>query len=170
MIRELDAPRTADLIDSLIALLQDSVNAGASLGFLPPLAKEEAKRYWLTVASAIADGTCILLADVDGWQVHGCVQLGLETRPNGSHRAEVMKLMVLRRLRRRGIGRALMEAIEDQARTRGRRLLVLDTRWEDPAEHLYAAMGYIRAGIIPRYARDGSGVLRDTVFFYKELS
>src|SRR5437667_12265719 len=31
----------------LVALLQDSVNSGASVGFLPPLPVEAAEEYWL---------------------------------------------------------------------------------------------------------------------------
>jgi ribosomal protein S18 acetylase RimI-like enzyme len=99
------------------------------------------------------------------------VQLGLEDRANGKHRAEVMKLMVHRSARGKGTGRALMEHIGNVARQRGRSLLVLDTRTGsgDAAERLYYNLGYEKAGIIPRYARSASGDLHDTVFMYRQL-
>ena len=89
--------------------------------------------------------------------------------PNAKHRAEVMKLMVHRRARGQGIGRALMLGLEEEARRVGRTLLVLDTRAGDAAERLYARLGYTRVGVIPRYARSASGSLDDTVYFYREI-
>ena len=80
-----------------------------------------------------------------------------------------MKLMVHRQARRRGIGRALMLAVEDAARSVGRSLLVLDTRCGDTAEQLYVSMGYQRAGVIPHYALNSSGTLDDTAIFYREI-
>lgn len=44
----------------------------------------------------------------DGRRIVGTAQLALGMRPNGMHRAEVTKVMVLREARREGIGRALM--------------------------------------------------------------
>ncbi len=70
---------------------------------------------------------------------------------------------------RRGIGRALMLAIENQARTGGRTTLVLDTREGDPSEALYSQIGYARAGVIPEYARSADGSLHNTVFMYELL-
>jgi acetyltransferase len=93
----------------------------------------------------------------------------LEMRANGNHRAEVMKLMVHRRSRGRGLGRELMKQAEAVARGLGRTLLVLDTRRGDVAEQLYTKLGYERAGLIPGYARSASGELHDTVFMYREI-
>jgi ribosomal protein S18 acetylase RimI-like enzyme len=80
-----------------------------------------------------------------------------------------MKLLVASAERRRGIGRRLMEAAEQAARAHARSLLVLDTKQGDAAEHLYRAMGYVEAGVIPRYALDADRHPHATVFFYKEL-
>ena len=57
--------------------------------------------------------------------------------------------MVHRRARRRGVGRALMLALEDHARQLGRTTLILDTRQGDPSEDLYRAVGWTFAGAIP---------------------
>src|SRR5262249_50202957 len=78
---------------------------------------------------------------------------------NARHRAEVVRLMVHRRARRQGLGRALMLAIEAEARRLGRTTLVLDTREGDPSEGLYRYLGWTLAGTIPRYARSARGTL-----------
>jgi len=154
---------------SFVTLLQDAVDSGASVGFVPPLDDDAARRYWAGVRAAIGGGNRILLAAVEEGAVLGSVQLDLAAMPNAGHRAEVMKLMVHRAARRRGIGRALMRALEDAARRAGRRLIVLDTRPGDSAEQLYAALGYARGGVIPRYALSAAGTLDATVYMYREL-
>jgi hypothetical protein len=65
--------------------------------------------------------------------------------------------------------RALMSAVEAVAREAERSLLVLDTREGDPAETLYLALGYIKYGTVPQYARSADGSLDDCVFFYRIL-
>jgi acetyltransferase len=153
-----------------VAVLTDSVDSGASVGFLPPLDREEADRYWQDVEAAVERGSRRLwIARDESGAVTGTVQLDLESRPNGSHRAEVMKLMVSSRHRRRGIGRALMQAAEEEARRLGRTTLVLDTREGDSSERLYRSMGWQRAGVIPRYARSAGGALDATAFYYRLL-
>jgi acetyltransferase len=153
----------------LAELLIDAVDSGASVGFLPPLSREDADAYWRTVASALTAGHRILLALFDDAGLVGSVQLDLPAMPNGAHRAEVQKLFVHRRARGRGLARTLMAAVEAEARRAGRTLLVLDTRAGDAAERLYETIGYVRAGTIPRYARSASGELHATVFLYRWL-
>jgi ribosomal protein S18 acetylase RimI-like enzyme len=165
-IRELNAP---EFLVELGLLLCDAVESGASLGFLPPLSSQEARTYWDNVFAAVGSGHRTLSVALLEGQLVGAVQLGLEMRANGSHRAEVMKLMVRRQARGRGVGRALMLHIDALARSLQRTLLVLDTRCGDVAEQLYEHLGYRRAGIIPGYARSASGVLDDTLFMYKQL-
>ena len=157
------------ILPELIHLLQDTVASGASVGFLPPLSAEAAWQYWSDVFQDVAQGTQVLLAAREAGRVVGSVQLALATKPNASHRAEVQKLFVLLTQRRRGTGRALMQAIEPVARAYGRTLLVLDTRQGDAAEQLYRKQGYSEAGVIPAYARNAAGELDGTIFFYKML-
>jgi GNAT superfamily N-acetyltransferase len=77
-------------------------------------------------------------------------------------------MLVHRTARRRGIGAALMQEVEAEARRRGRTLLVLDTANGD-AERLYARSGWQRAGVIPDYALWPDGGLCDTTIFWKRL-
>lgn len=156
-------------LPELIELLQDTVASGASVGFLPPLSAEDAQQYWSSVFKEVAQGIQVLVVARAAGHIVGSVQLALATKPNASHRAEVQKLFVLQKQRRRGIAQALMHEIEQAAREHARTLLVLDTRQGDAAEQLYRKLGYQEAGVIPHYARNATGELDGTVFFYKLL-
>ncbi len=89
--------------------------------------------------------------------------------PNQPHRAEVAKLLVHRRARRAGIGRALMAALEARAASAGFTLLTLDTVRGDSGERLYRRAGWTAAGVIPDYALYPDGRPCDTVVFYKRV-
>jgi acetyltransferase len=157
------------LISQLTDLLQDAVDSGASIGFLPPLATEVADEYWAGVLREVAQGSRILLVASEGAEIMGAAQIELANRQNALHRAEAQKLFVHRRFRNRGIARLLMSAIESAAREAGRTLLTLDTQRGGAAERLYEKCGYTRAGIIPQYALGADGALHDTVVFYRLL-
>lgn len=154
----------------LVRLLIDSVQNGASVGFVPPLGELEAQAYWRDVAADLRSGTRLLLVASVGGEVAGAVQLALCEKKNGQHRAEVEKLMVHTTYRRQSIGDALMTGIECVARERSRTLLVLDTRCDDHASRLYRKRGFVEAGRIPGYALSASGRLEGTSYFYKQMS
>jgi ribosomal protein S18 acetylase RimI-like enzyme len=168
-IQRINAEQATHLLPGLVALLQDAVASSASVGFLPPLSEVQATGFWQDVVAALRSEQRILLVAREDETVVGTVQLALESRPNGNHRAEVIKLMVHSTLRHKGIGRALMQAVEAEARRAGRTTLVLDTRQGDVSEQLYRSIGYTVAGAIPRYARSADGHLHTTVFLYKLL-
>jgi len=158
-------------LDQLAALLCAAVRDGASVSFILPFSETNARSWWSrSVVPAVRDGARrLVLARLDG-RIVGAVQLILEMPPNQQHRAEVAKLLVHPDMRRRGIARALMTAVEEVAREEGRTLITLDTRTGDHAEPLYISMGYIAAGVIPRYARGPhSPELEATTILYKEL-
>ena len=153
-------------LDDLIALLQDAVDSGASVGFLPPLSRDAASDYWHCVFADLDAGHRLLLGAMNGSKLVGSVQLALARKPNASHRAEVQRLLVHRAVRRQGIGEQLMRRLHELARQHARTLLVLDTREGDPSELLYRKLGYTRAGVIPGYARSADGALDATAFYY----
>jgi ribosomal protein S18 acetylase RimI-like enzyme len=168
-IERLTPETTMQALPTLVTLLRDAVEDGASIGFLLPLTEAEAIHYWQEVATAVRGPFRILLVARIDQNIVGTVQLDLASRPNGIHRAEVAKLMVHTAYRQRGAGQMLMAAVEQEARLAGRTTLVLDTREGDPSEHLYTKLGYVRAGTIPEYARSTDGSLHTTVFMYKLL-
>jgi ribosomal protein S18 acetylase RimI-like enzyme len=157
-------------IGELNALLIDSVDNGASIGFLPPLSAEESAAYWASVAADVRAGEKFLLvARNDAGMLVGSAQLALASKANARHRAEVQKVMVHTAARRQGLAFALMRALDALAQQHGRTLLVLDTRQGDPSEQLYQKCGYTMAGVIPAYARNGDGGLDATVLYYRQL-
>ncbi len=153
-----------------VALLVDSVDNGASVGFLPPLSATVAEEYWRGVIADLSQHKLLLWAALDDDNIVGSVQLHPSPKLNGTHRAEVAKLLVHSAHRRQGIGRALMTALENEAQQAGRTTLVLDTRQGDGGEHLYRELGYRQAGVIPQYVHDANGVLEATVIYYKLLA
>ena len=168
-IERLNSETATARVPQLTVLLQNAVDSGGSIGFLPPLSDKEAGEYWHEVVSALDTPYRILLIATEGEDVTGTVQLDMASRANGSHRAEVCKLMVHTRHRGKGIARALMNSIEAEARSVKRTTLILDTREGDPSERLYTKLGYIRAGSVPQYARSADDSLHATVFMYKLL-
>lgn len=153
--------------DDLVALLQDAVAHGASVGWVNVPSAPAATTYWQGVAADVrADRTFLLLA-MHGTQIVGTVQLQPGQRENGRHRGEVAKLLVHSARRRQGIGMRLMQAVEALAWQRGLALIFLDTRSGDAGEQLYLRLGWQIAGSIPAFARSTSGVLEATTFMYK---
>jgi len=167
-VRVLDAVEVPALRSRLGELLIDSVRGGASVGFLDPLAPEDADAYWRRVEHAVARERCALLVAAVDSAVVGTVQLDLDTLPNQPHRATVSKLLVHSQARRRGIGELLMAALERTAAEAGRWLLTLDTA-TPAAERLYRRLGYSAAGAIPEYAMNPDRTLAATTFMFKRL-
>lgn len=152
-------------LEELSELLIEVVKDGASIGFLPPLSMEEAKHYWRSVPDP---DVLLFTAKVDG-RIAATVQLQLCGKANGSHRAEIAKLMTHPAFRRRGIGRMLMQEAEAAALKENRSLLVLDTREGDPSNLLYSSVGYALAGRIPDFARSADGRLDATMIYFKSI-
>jgi len=156
----------------LAEVLHECVHAGASVSFVLPFSIEDASAFWQNqVLPAVRAGLCCVLVARSAERIVGTIQLDLDTPPNQSHRAEVRKLLVHPQARRRGIARRLMNEIEDYARAALRRLITLDTTTGGFAELLYLSVGYVRAGVIPRYSRRAdSPELEGTTLMYKELA
>jgi acetyltransferase len=121
------------------------------------------------VAHTLEAGSRVLLV---AWRDHvlvGTVQLDLCTKPNGSNRAEVQKLLVHSGARRGGVATALMAALEIQALALRRGLLFLDTEAGSGAEAFYTGLGYTRVGELPEYCATPGGAWRATAIYYKTL-
>jgi GNAT superfamily N-acetyltransferase len=167
-IRRLETVEDAQITE-LANLLVDCIDGDAGVSFLHPLSPEKAQAFWRGVATAVAAGDRALLVAEDDAGILGTVQLVLAQPENQPHRADLSKMLVHRRGRRKGLGAALLEAAEETARGCGKTLLVLDTNSGSDAERLYARMGWIRVGEIPDFSIQPRGGLRATTVFYKKL-
>jgi GNAT superfamily N-acetyltransferase len=156
-------------VDGLAELLIDALDGGASVSFLAPLAQADATAFWRRQWPPAPGGAIFVARDADG-RIDGAVILAPAWAPNQPHRADVAKLLVHRRARRRGLGSRLMRALEEHAAGEGFSLLVLDTERGGTGEPLYRALGWIECGAIPDYARFSDGRYVDTIYFYKRVS
>ena len=171
-IRPLLPHEARDRVRALSAVLIDCVEGGASVSFMSPLTQERADAFWHSVAEGVAGGERILLVAEEGpdGPILGTVQVVLKQPENQPHRADVAKMLVHRRARKRGVGAALMRAAEDAAHAAGKTVLVLDTVTGSDGERLYARLGWQRVGVIPDYALWPQGGLCDTTVFYKRVT
>jgi len=171
MIVRLDAAQAREAVPALAAVLLDCVDGGASVSFMAPLAPEKAQAFWRGVAEGVAQGERVLLvAQDEGGAIVGTVQLVVAQPDNQPHRADVAKMLVHRRARRRGIAQRLMAAVETAARDAGKTVLVLDTVTGGDAERLYERAGWQRVGVVPNYALMPDGALCGTTIFHKQLT
>jgi GNAT superfamily N-acetyltransferase len=138
------------------------------VNFMHPLSVPKATEFWRRVAQAVADKRRALLVAEDADGIVGSVQLILEQPENQPHRADLSKMLVHRRARRRGLGAALLRSAEAVGRDCGKSLLVLDTA-NPEAARLYAGSGWQRCGMIPGFALLPHGGLCDTTYFYRIL-
>ncbi|HWA88072.1 MAG TPA: GNAT family N-acetyltransferase, partial [Opitutus sp.] len=171
-IEPLAPPVTPEDFEDLVGVLTECVAGGASIGFLAPLARDEAETFWRKVLGEIAGGhRAVLVAREPAGRIVGTAQAVFETKANGRHRAEVQKVLVRPAHRRRGIAARLMGEIEALAAGRGVWLLHLDTSDSQAgARPFYEALHYAYAGGIPFYATDTRGRPEANAIFYKTLA
>ncbi|ASG21065.1 GNAT family N-acetyltransferase [Nitrospirillum viridazoti] len=168
-IREIPATELDAQTPALSRILHACVLGGASVGFILPFAEDEATAFWQGLRPGLETGGRRLLGAWLGDRLMGTVQLLLAGPPNGRHRAEVAKMLVHPDARQRGIGRALMAAVEALARAEGRTLLLLDTG-SDEGRALYRSAGFQTVGHIPGYAIHVDGSPLATTILYKHLT
>jgi GNAT superfamily N-acetyltransferase len=167
-IRRLHAISEAE-IAGLADVLLDVVDGGASVSFMHPFTRDKAIDFWRGVARGVEAGERAIVVAEDDQGICGTAQLLLAQPENQPHRADLAKMLVHRRARRRGIGAAVLHAAEDAARELGKTLLVLDTASQD-AERLYERGGWVKVGVIPDYALLPEGGFCDTIVYYRRLS
>ncbi|TPX67694.1 hypothetical protein SpCBS45565_g03576 [Spizellomyces sp. 'palustris'] len=166
-IELVNARNAASFEAGLAEVLIDCVDGGSSVGFLADLTHDAAVNWWhkqlqnpdiLTWVAVNSDG-----------RILGTIGLALAPQANGRHRAEVCKLLVHRKGRGHGYASALISALEEEARKRGRTVLVLDTVTGSAAENIYLRWGWQRVGIIEDFAALPDGRLWATTVFTKKL-
>jgi len=153
----------------LCDVLIDCVDGGASVSFMNPMTLAKAAEFWRGVAASMARGERALLVAEDEHGVIGTAQVIWAEAENQPHRADIAKMLVHRRARKRGVGAAVLDAAEHAAVEAGKTLLVLDTASAE-AERLYERSGWQRVGTIPDYALWPDGGSCATVVFYKRLA
>jgi len=169
-VRRLDVPEADRALDALAEVLYDCVAGGASVSYMAPFTRHDARAAFAGFVAEVAAGRRLLLAAYLDERLVGTVQVVYAVAPNQPHRADVAKLLVHRAARRRGVGQVLVERAEREAAAQGRTLLVLDTVTGDAAERLYARLGWQTLGSIPGYALYPDGRPCATTVFWKRVA
>jgi GNAT superfamily N-acetyltransferase len=158
-------------INELADVLIDVVEGGASVGFMLPINRERALRFWQMVAGDAAKGerAVFVARDAQG-VIAGTAQLILAMPDNQPHRADLAKMQVHRCARKHGLAQQLLQAAESWAKELGKTVLVLDTVSGSDASRVYERGGWQRVGEIPNYALWPQGGYCPTTYYYKAIS
>jgi RimJ/RimL family protein N-acetyltransferase len=117
------------------------------------------ERRYLKAVRRHSDAAVFVAIDEEDDALVGRLSLARDPHPASAHVAD-LGLMVAARYRRRGIGRALLDAAVEWARESGIRKLELHVfPWNEPAIRLYDSFGFEREGVRRgHYSRDGADV------------
>lgn len=167
-IERVETLKTGDLHD-LCDATDDAIKAGGGFGWVAPPARDIMERYWKGVL--VVPERILFVARLDG-VIAGSAQLLKPARNNEAqaHAATLTTSFVAPWARGHGLARKLTQAVEDEARACGFRILNLDVReTQDAAIRLYEDLGFRRWGTHPFYALvDGKRLAGH--FYVKELS
>jgi GNAT superfamily N-acetyltransferase len=169
-IRAINAVEAERLRHELAALLVDAVDNGAGVNFMAGFTLAEAEAYWSHQIAGLAGGDRAWVVAEEEGMLAGTVMCVFAPQPNQPFRADISKMLVHSSRRNRGIGGMLMTAIEAEAMTAGKTLLVLDTTAGGAGDRLYRRMGWTAFGTAPGYAYAPDGRLDDATFFCKQLA
>ncbi|HRA48015.1 MAG TPA: GNAT family N-acetyltransferase [Thermomicrobiales bacterium] len=154
-------------VSDLVAILDDVISAGASVGWISPPPESEARAYW----NQVIQPNLRLVCAFAGERIIATGQIEFASKENGSHRAEIAKVLVRSDYQGEGLGRKIMIALEEIAVAHGRTLLHLDTDTDARSNEFYRRLGWTEAGTIPNWAKSAAdGQLHGTTFYYKDLS
>lgn len=162
-------PARAEDREALAALLVETVAANGSVGFMHPLDLGDARAFWDGALHSAARGERVVLCAWRDGRMLGTGSLLLVAAPSQPHRGELTKVMTTAAARGTGVGLALVAALEQAARERGRRLLTLDASLVEGPAAFYRRLGYHTVGDIPEYAYKPHGLLAATRVLYKLL-
>jgi ribosomal-protein-alanine N-acetyltransferase len=127
-------------------------------GFLHPWSRELIERELGHPWSRL-----LLAEDAEGGAVVGYVVFWLV-----HDEVHVLNVATALTARRRGVGRALMEAAEEEGRRRGCRISTLEVRRSNaPAVALYRDIGYRQVGVRPNYYAEEQ---EDAIVMVKNLA
>lgn len=144
-------PAAATAVTIREATVSDADAVAALLGELDyPTSPAQASKRLARIAADPSTWVIVAVADS---QLAGLGALHVQNLVERDEPGcQVAALVVGRRFRRRGVGEALMQALEDEARRRGGKVMVLNTAHRRADAHaFYEALGYEHTG--RRYAK-----------------
>jgi ribosomal protein S18 acetylase RimI-like enzyme len=168
---ELAVERLTECSDDDLAALCEAADAaiieGGGFGWINPPGRQALERYFKGLL--LVPERALYVGRLDGTIV-GSAQLVRPPRNNEAQAfsATLMHSFVAPYARGHGLARLLTARLEEGARSQGYHVLNLDVReTQEAAIALYEALGYVRWGIHPVYARVGGRTVRG--FHYYKL-
>lgn len=161
----LDPALTPALRDGILDLWTDVVNAGGSVGFVPPVTREDVRPDLVRHMVAMAEGrTRLLVGRDESGEVAATAFLTFNTHRLMTHWVWLYTVMVHPRHQGRGYGRELLAAAEEAARgLDGIEAIRLTCRGGTGLERFYASCGYKEVGRVPGAIRVTPGDDRDDI-------
>ena len=149
-----------DHVDRLMAIMAEA--------FDPAYGEAWTRRQ---VEDALILGNChALLVNAAGQPVEADEPaVGFSLSRTGYEEEELLLFGVLPEYRGRGIGRAILQALQSAAQMRGANRLLLEMRRGNPAERLYRTFGFTVIGERKDYYRTPVGTRIDAITFAYEM-
>ncbi|GAA3896492.1 N-acetyltransferase family protein [Streptomyces sp. NPDC003631] len=161
----LDPAMTPALRDGVLDLWTDVSNAGGSVGFVPPVTREEIRPELVKHLAAMTEGrTRLLVGHDDDGQVAATAFVTFNTHRLMKHWVWLYTVMVHPRHQGKGYGRDLLAAAADAVRgLEGIEAIRLTCRGGHGLEHFYGSCGYKEVGRVPGAIRVAPDDDRDDI-------
>ncbi|MCF3176188.1 MULTISPECIES: GNAT family N-acetyltransferase [Streptomyces] len=169
---DLDPSVTPALRDGICTLWSDVSNADGAVGFVPPVTQDDIRPELLRHLTSMAEGRTRLLVgrDPDG-RVLAAAFLTLNGHRLMRHWLWVYTVMVHPSVQGQGVGRELMAAVADAARSLdGISGIRLTCRGGTGLSRFYASCGYKEVGRVPGAIKVADGDFRDDVTMWREVA
>lgn len=168
----LDPPLDRRLAAGVSELWAAAVNAGGTLGFVPPVTAQDTRVEVLKYFAVISEGRSRVLVGQDTrGEVKATAYFSFNTTDVMRHWVGLHTVMVHPRLQGQGVGRELMSAVERTARSfDGVRAIKLGCRGGLGLEYFYGACGYEEVGRVPEAIRVGEDEFRDDITMWLSLA
>jgi ribosomal protein S18 acetylase RimI-like enzyme len=166
-VEALEAFTGTDLEDLCVAT-EAAITEGGGFGWIKPPRRDILEKYWQGVM--LVPGRSLFVGRIDG-VIAGSAQLIRQPRNNEAQQfsAQLMSVFAAPWARGRGLGRGLVAAAEEAARSNGVEIINVDIRDTQTAGiRLYERAGYIRWGTHPDYAMVEGKVVPGH-YYYKRL-
>ncbi|MSP05602.1 MAG: GNAT family N-acetyltransferase [Acetobacteraceae bacterium] len=159
---------TGDDLNALCEATAAAILEGGGFGWVNAPERQVLERYFRGLL--LVPERELFIGRLDGLIV-GSAQLVRPPRNNEaqSFAATLMHLFIAPFARGHGVGRMMVQRVEDGARALGYQVLNLDVReTQTAAIRMYEALGYVRWGEHPAYARVSGQIVRG-IYYYKQL-
>jgi dUTP pyrophosphatase len=162
-------PLDEALADAVVDLWVVVTNTGGSVGFAAPVDEATVRPVAQAAFGRVREGTDDLVVACDGGRLLGFGFLGTNDLALTGHWGRISRLQRHPGAGGAGIGRALLEALEDAARERGLERVALTARGGTGVERFYLRHGYAVEGRLPGRLNVAEGVRVEELQLSKRL-